>query len=198
MAEEEGKKMKKYFYYCFYFCFLLWAAFPFAVFAIWAADCELLIGTRGTGFFIQRILNWAAACSGTALALLHYRKTPKAFQNKAALFLTASGMAALLLCGNFLCILLDGTEDFHSFSSPDGAHRIVVMERVSLISGRVTLYERTGPFLISKRDSVPTDDGYRPVCGGKYALDWQGDTVTLTVADGMGGEEKITAVLKEG
>lgn len=180
---------------CLYLGLVLWAIFPCIVFIIWAADYELLIGTRGTAFFIQSILNWVAAISGIALAVLHYYKTPKAVKNKVVLFLIAVGTAVLLLCGNFLCRLFDGFEEYHSFQSPDGTHSIVIMEKVSLISGQVTLYERVNPFLISRKDYIITDDGYRPICAGKYSLVWQGNTVTLTVSNGAGEQKTISVTL---
>ena len=73
------------------------------------------------------------------------------------------------------------------------------MENVSLISGQVTLYERVNPFLIDldPKERIITDDGYRPVCAGKYSLVWQGDTVTLSVTNGAGWNETISVTLDE-
>ena len=71
------------------------------------------------------------------------------------------------------------------------------MENVSLISGQVTLYERVNPLLIYLKERIITDDGYRPVCAGKYSLVWQGDTVTLSVANGAGWNETISVTLDE-
>lgn len=180
---------------CLYLYLAVWLAFPCAVYMIWAIGYEVLIGTKGTEFFIQGILNVAAALSGAALALLRYRETPKAPKHKVVPFLTAAGIAALLLCGNFFCRLLDSGEEYHSFQSPDGTHSIVVMESISCISGRVTLYERVSPFLISKKEVIVTDDGYKPVCSGEYSLAWQGDTVTLSVSNGAGGQETVSVTL---
>lgn len=180
-----------------YLCFALWLVFPCVVVIIWMTDYDLLIGTRGTAFFIQSILNWVAAFSGVALTVLHYSKSPKAVKNKVVLFLIAVGIAVLLMCGNFLCRLFDGFGEYHSFQSPDGIHSIVIMENVSLISGQVILYERVNPFLIFPRDYIIIDDGYRPVCAGKYSLVWQENTVTLSVADGAGGNETISVTLDE-
>ena len=73
------------------------------------------------------------------------------------------------------------------------------MENISLISGQVTLYERVNPFLIDldPKGRIITDDGYRPVCAGKYSLVWQGDAVTLSVANGAGWNETISVALDE-
>ena len=109
----------------------------------------------------------------------------------------AAGTAFLLLCGNFLCIFFDGFEEYHSFTSPDGIHTIVIMENVSLISGQVTLYERVNPFLIYPKERIVTDDGHRPICAGEYSLVWDGDTVILSVSDGAGGNEAISVTLDE-
>ena len=160
-------------------------------------DYNLLIETTGTAFRIQGILNCIAAVCGITLASLHYRETEKALKNRITLAVIAAGTAFLLLCGNFLCIFFDGFEEYHSFTSPDGIHTIVIMENVSLISGQVTLYERVNPFLIYPKERIITDDGYRPVCAGEYSLVWQGNTVTLSVANGAGGNETISVTLDE-
>lgn len=178
-----------------YLYLALWLAFPCIVIIIWMTDYNLLIGTKGTAFFIQRILNCVAAVCGMVLAFLHYRETEKAPKNKVILAAIAAGVAFLLLCWNCLCILFDSGEEYHSFTSPDGTHTIVIMENVSLISGRVVLYERVNPFLIYPKERIITDDGYRPVCAGKYSLVWDGDNVTLSVSDGAGGNETISVTL---
>lgn len=186
-------RVKKY----LYLCLALWLAFPCIVFIIWTADYNLLIGTKGTAFFIQGILNCIAAFCGIVLTFLYYRRTQKALKNKIVLFLTAVGVVFLMLSGNFLCRLFDSVEEYHSFRSPDGAHTIVIMENVSFISGQVVLYERINPFLIYPKEHIITDDGYRPICAGKYLLVWQGDTVTLSVSDGAGEEKIISLTLSK-
>lgn len=169
-----------------YLYLALWLAFPCIVITIWMTGYNLLIGTTGTAFLIQGILNCIAVVCGVTLAFLHYRETEKALKNKIILAIIATGMGFLLLCGNFLCILFDKGEEYHSFTSPDGIHTIVIMENVSLISGQVTLYERVNPFLIYPKERIITDDGYRPVCAGEYSLVWQGNTVTLTKRSKLG------------
>lgn len=109
----------------------------------------------------------------------------------------AGGVALVLLCWNFLCVLLDGAEEYHSFTSLDNTHTIVIMENVSLISGQVVLYDRINLFLIYPKDRISTDNGYRPVCAGEYSLVWDGDTVTLSVSDEVGENETISVALDE-
>lgn len=180
-----------------YLYLIIWLVFPCIVFIILASGYGLLIGTYGTAFFIQSILNCAAALSGSVLAFFHYRTTSKALKNKVTLSLVTASIAVLLLCGNFFCKLLDCGEEYHSFRSPDGMHSIVIMENVSLISGQVALYERVNPFLISLKEHIITDDGYRPICAGEYSLVWQGNMVTLTISNGAGGQKKISVILNE-
>ena len=180
-----------------YLCFALWLAFPCLVIIIWMTDYNLLIGTTGTAFLIQSILNCVAAACGIVLAVQHYQETEKVLKNKVILTVIAGGVALVLLCWNFLCVLLDGAEEYHSFTSPDNTHTIVIMENVSLISGQVVLYERVNPFLIYPKDRIITDDGYRPVCAGEYSLVWDGNTVTLLVSDGIREDETISVALDE-
>ncbi len=99
--------------------------------------------------------------------------------------------------GFFLAIRLDGAEEYHSFTSPDNTHTIVIMENISLISGQVILYERVNPLLIYPKERIITDDGHRPICAGEYSLVWDGDTVTLSVSDGAGENETISVALGE-
>ena len=186
-------KLRKY----LYIYLALWLAFPCIVVTISMMDLYLLIGTTGTAFFIQIILNCIAAACGIILAFQHYRETEKALIDKVVLTVIAAGMALLLLCWNFLCILFVETEEYHSFTSPDGAHTIIIMENADGISGQVVLYERVNPFLIYPRERIITDDGYRPICAGKYSLAWDGDTMTLSVSDGAGGNKTIPVTLDE-
>ena len=180
-----------------YMYLALWLAFPCVIFIIWVQNHELLIGSTGTAFFIQSILNCIAAVCGITLAFLHYRETEKALKNKVILAVIAGGVALVLLCWNFLCVLLNGAEEYHSFTSPDNTHTIVIMENVSLISGQVVLFERVNPFLIYPKERIITDDGHRPICAGEYSLVWDGDTVILSVSDGAGGSETISVALDE-
>lgn len=177
---------------------VFWLAFPCMVFAVWCADCDLLIGTTWTAFRIQCVLNAIAAVLGTAMLILRFRGTGRSFWNRLALGCSIAGIALLLLGVNSVCLLLDGGQEYHSFSSPDGSHTVAVMERVSLIAGQVTIYERVNPFLIQPKGSVTTDDGHRPVCAGDFSLFWEGDTVRLIVGDGMGGEETLSVELDGG
>ena len=175
----------------------IWLAFPCAVFAVWCADYDLLIGTEWTAFRIQFVLNGITALIGAGFAVRRYLGSGRQFLNRLLLVLPLAGIAVLLLCTNGLCWFLDSAQEYHSFRSPDKTHTVVIMENVSLIAGRVTLCERVNPFLIQAKAGVSTDDGHRPVCAGEYALVWDGDTVTLTIADGMGGEKTISAVLRQ-
>ena len=158
-------------------------------------DYNLLIETTGTAFRIQGILNCIAAVCGITLVFLHYKKKKKALKNKITLAVIAGGVALVLLCWNFLCVLLNGAEEYHSFTSPDNTHTIVIMENVSLISGQVVLFERVNPFLIYPKERIITDDGHRPICSGEYSLVWDGDTVTLSVFDGFGKNDTISVTL---
>ena len=180
-----------------YLYLALWLAFPCIVIIIWMMDYNLLIGTTGTAFRIQGILNCIAAVCGITLAFLHYRETEKALKNKVILAMIAGGAALVLLCWNFLCVLLNGAEEYHSFTSPDNTHTIVIMENVSLISGQVVLYERVNPFLIYPKERIITDDGHRPICAGEYSLVWDEDTVVLSVSDGAGENKTISVALDE-
>lgn len=177
----------------------LWLAFPCVVFIIWVQNYDLLICTTGTAFFIQSVLNRIAAVCGITLAFLHYRGTEKTLKHKVKLAAIAVGVVFLLLCGNFFCTFFDEFYDYHSFTSPDGAHTIVVEESTDVkISGvQIELYERVNPFLIHPKEHIICDYWCFPVCDGKYSLIWDGDTVTLSVFDGFGKNDTISVTLSE-
>ncbi len=87
-----------------YLCFALWLAFPCIVVIIWMTDYNLLIGTTGTAFLIQIILNFVAAACGIVLAFQRYRKTGKAMKNKVILAVIAVGAALVIVMLEFsLC-----------------------------------------------------------------------------------------------
>jgi len=180
-----------------YLYLVLWLAFPCVVFTVWVQNYELLIGTAGTAYLIQAVLNCIAMACGITFAFLRYRKTEKTLKHKAKLAAIAIGAALLLLCGNFFCILFDEFEDYHSFTSPDGAHTIILGENVGFNSQQVTLYERVNPFLIHPKELIIIDYWCKPVCEEKYSLVWNGDTVTLSVFDGFGKNETISVTLRE-
>ena len=54
-----------------YLCFALRLAFPCIVVIIWMTEYNLLIGTTGTAFLIQSILNCVAAACGNAYPPSH-------------------------------------------------------------------------------------------------------------------------------
>lgn len=180
-----------------YLYLVFWLAYPCAVLCVWFTDRELLLGDAWTAFRIQRLLNFAAALDIAGLAALWAHENGWTRWRKILLGLGAVGVMLLLVCVNGALWFLDGTQGYHAFRSPDGEHTIVVSENVSLIAGQVTLYERLNPFLIQPKDRVSTDDGCRPVCAGKYELHWEDNGVRLTIADGMGGEETLSAGLRE-
>ncbi len=170
----------------------LWLVFPWVVFAIWVQNYDVLLGTEGTPFAIQQVLNRLGAVCVIALAILHYRETEKRWTNKLALAAAALGIIALVWCWNFTCTFFHQGECRHTFTSPDGKYTIVVTENISPIAGKVHIHERVNPFLIRYGKEIITDDGYCPICAGQYELTWKGNAVTLTVADGAGGWETAT------
>ena len=89
----------------------------------------------------------------------------------------------------------DGFEDYHSFTSPDNAHTIILEESISFTSEQIDLYERVNPFLIHPKEHIIIDYWCLPICNGTYSLVWDGDTVTLSVFDGFGKNDTISVAL---
>ena len=173
----------------FSLCFI-WIPLNLALAAA-APEYGLLIGTWGSFPFIQRMLNIIALLSGTALAVLHYRGTDRRIVERILLVLTGLGLLILTIYSNVLLLILDDTE-YHSFTSPDSAHTIVVGERSFFLAGGVTVYERVNPFLVKIKGHALTDDGFRPICSGAYELVWYEDGVVVSFSNGAGRYEQIS------
>ena len=98
----------------------------------------------------------------------------------------------MLLLSNVFCLFWDNGDCNHSFTSPDGAHTIVVHERSVLLAGSVSVYERVHPLVVHPRASETTDDGYKPIEAGDYAVTWHAGSVTVSFGDGAGGQKRCT------
>lgn len=183
------QKVRICLYSLFSLCFL-WFFLNIGV-GLVAPGYEILIGTWGRFPLIQRMLNILAFLSGLALAVLYYLRSGRKIGNQILLFFTGLGLLALTLCSNFIFALLDDM-DYHSFSSPDAAHTIVIGERSFLQAGWVSVYERVNPFLIRYRDSASTDDGHKPICHGTYHFTWRQEGFDFSFSDGEGGVDTIS------
>lgn len=76
---------------------------------------------------------------------------------------------------------------YHTFTSPDKKHTLVVEENSFLLSGSVSFYERVNPFFIEDLDAdVGLDDGFTPITSEKYWIKWDGNRVHFAVFDARG------------
>lgn len=189
--ETSVKKGKLLLCAAFSLCFI-WPVLNIGMYLI-APGCEFLLGTWGTGPVFQCLFNDLALISGTLLAVLHYRlSSGHKLSDRFFLGLTVLGLAVLLLLSNVFCLFWDNGDCNHSFTSPDGAHTIVVHERSVLLAGSVSVYERVHPLVVHLRASETTDDGYKPIEAGDYAVTWHADSVTVSFGDGAGGQKRCT------
>lgn len=78
-----------------YLYLALWLTFSCIVIIVWMMDYSLLIGTTGTAFLIQSILNCVAVACGVVLAFQHYRETEKALKNKVILVVIAGNVSLI-------------------------------------------------------------------------------------------------------
>ena len=175
----------------FSLCFL-WPVLHIGMYLI-APGHAFLLGTWGTGPVFQCLFNDLAFISGTLLAVLHYRLgSEHKPSDRVFLGLTVFGLAVLLLLSNLFCLFWDNGDCNHSFTSPDGAHTIVVHERSVLLAGSVSVYERVHPLVVRLWASEITDDGYKPIEAGDYAVTWHTDSVTVSFGDGAGEQKSCT------
>lgn len=179
-----------------YSIIILWLVFPGVLLGIWTAGYEVLIGSQITAFALGGFLHTAAALSGVGLVVRRYVTGEKTVKHKMMLAFACVMILLVWLLGAFFCWLAHGEEKYHTFTSPtspDGAHTVVFGERVSLVSGQITVYERVNFGLIVPRRRAITDDGYRPIEAGNYQLYWEGEQMKFSAGDGAGGW--ITLVL---
>lgn len=180
------KQEKAILWGAFSLCFL----FPFLNLIVWFGNCEIMIGTWGTAFLLQMLFNFIAFISGTLLCMDDYHlETEQKQSDQVFLGMKICGLVVLLLMSNAVCLFLHELGGcYHSFSSPDGTHTIVVEEEQLIHDVRVSVYERVHPLLISFRGSEVKNNTDKPVETEDYSLKWEENGVTF-VFDG--GREAI-------
>ena len=169
-------------------CFVWLAVGMF--FALLAPDYQFLIGTHGDWFFFQQVFSVLSFVSGAMLAVRWYRKTAQGAVQKAALAVCVGSFAALLLFFHMF-LLFFHTQSRYSFFSSHGSHAIVVEEDSFLLAGWVSVYQRVNPFFVRLAGKENTDDGYRPIQAGDYAVTWSGQQAVIQFGDGAGKQKEI-------
>lgn len=103
--------------------------------------------------------------------------------------LTAAMLTAFALYGAFMTIAADTTH--RAIQSPDGAHRLLIVDSSFLLLGSHDVYEPAcGPLLV-RRATITTDDGYDPFRDRQYSVEWAANTATISyVFDYMDPNER--------
>lgn len=173
---------------------LIWPIVNLAV-HLAAPDDRIWLGTLGSPTLLQRAFDVLAFFGGVLLAAGRFRKTEKKPGNFLALGGVVSLLAVLLLLTNGVLMIGDDS-DYYRFTSPDQKDTILVSENSFLQAGWVSVYQRVNPFVVRLRDTRTTDDGYRPIGAGNYAVQWEERQVVVSFGDGMGGRERVTVPLE--
>lgn len=144
-------------------------------------DYKIMVGTWGTAFVFQIVLNFVAFISGILLCVMHYRlETEHRRSDQFLLYFKVFGLVLLLLISNTICQVFDELEGcHHRFSSPDGIHTIIVEEAQMIHDVRVTVYERVNPLLVCLRASKVKDNTNKPIEIDDYSLKWKENSVTF-------------------
>jgi hypothetical protein len=95
--------------------------------------------------------------------------------------LTASALTAFSLFGAFRTIVADTT--YRSIQSPNGAHRLLILDSSFLLLGRHDIYGPACGPLWNHRAGIATDDGYDPFKDGQYSVEWSGNSATISYVD---------------
>ena len=102
---------------------------------------------------------------------------------------TAAALTAFSLFGAFTTIVADTT--YRSIQSPDGAHRLLILDSSFLLIGRHDIYEPACGPLLDLRTAITTDDGYDPFKDGQYSVEWSGNSAAISyVFDYMDPDER--------
>ena len=184
--EKTVKKSRFILYVAFSLCFI-WPFINLAVLMLPTNGIyQIMIGTWGTASLFQIIFNLIAFISGTLLCVIHYRlETEHRRNDQFLLGLKVFGLLALMLISNLICQVFDGLSGcYHSFSSPDGLHTIVVGEEQIIHHVTITVYERLNPLIICSRDSDITDSTNKPIEENDYSVVWYEDSVAFFFDDG--------------
>lgn len=111
--------------------------------------------------------------------------------------LTACVLTAFTLYGAFMTIKANTSH--HTIHSPDGAHRLIIVDSSFLLLGRHDVYEPLcGPLLV-RRVTITTDDGYDPFKDRQYSVEWADSTATINyVFDYMDPAERHQVIVPLG
>jgi hypothetical protein len=103
--------------------------------------------------------------------------------------LTAAALTAFSLFGSFMTIVADTT--YRSIQSPDGAHRLLILDSSFLLVGRHDIYEPSCGPVLDLRAAISTNNGYDPFKDGQYSVEWSGNSATISyVFDYMDPDER--------
>ena len=173
-------------YAAFSLCFL----WPFVNLAVWmlpvSGEYKILVGTWGSAELIQIGLNCIAFISGILLCVLHvFKETERRSSTYILLGLKLFGLLALLLISNTVCLISNSLEGcHHSFTSPDGAHTIIVQETQIIHDVRITVHERVNPLLVCVRAREVKNNTTKPIDMEEYSLQWDANSVTFFYNNG--------------
>lgn len=111
--------------------------------------------------------------------------------------LTATGLAALLLYGALTTWLADVT--FRSIDSPDGRHRLLLVDSSVLMAGRHDVFEPSCGPIFDRRAIISTDDGYDPFGAGQFTVQWSDDSAIISyVFDYLAPETRLEVTVPLG
>lgn len=150
-----------------------------------------------TTWGINGILAMVAILSLAVLAVRLLRVAKKRAHSHKALFTAGIVVVVCLTLIGVPYAWLAGfiTEPrYFTFSSPDGAHTIVVEEESFLLAGFGSVYKKENALFMSKKAGYSTDDGYRPFSANDYRLTWGQANASLTYGFGAMGLDRSVEI----
>ena len=175
--------------------FLLCCALAVLLFVPFVLDKTILIGRiAGSQLVYGAIISILILSIILVIAKHRQNKSKKSL----IIMIAVCVLSTILLFGTFFCYLLFMVDraTYYTFYSPDKKYAVIAEEWSWLIAGGVVLYERTSPFLVEKKASLITDDGFRAIRANAYEIEWDNNIVTFTVETMNGYGDKDTAIVE--
>lgn len=145
------------------------------------SDYSFLAGKINSNKIIMIFLVCASVCL-VAISVIALASTKA--KNKFLQVLINALLAGVIISSTCVLGAFNLDTKYYEFVSPDKQHTVVAEEWSYLQGGGVNFHERVNPLFVIRKESFSTDDGYRAIDSGDYAVEWSGGTMLFTAQNG--------------
>lgn len=142
---------------------------------------NFLIGTLNGNGLIALCLICACVCIAiSAITAFASKKEKHMVINT---FIRMALIAGILYY-TFTLSFFTADNEYYKFTSPDGKYSVIAEEWSFLLGGGVNFYERENLFIVTEKESISTDDGYRVISAENYSVEWKENIMIFTGSNG--------------